>query len=297
MGSRLLYYLILKPLSLLPYFVLYRISDLLAFCFIYLFKYRKKVILDNLVKVFPDKNERWRAVVMKRFYRHLADVIVESIKNFSITAEEANQRLVPEGLEVLEKLHKEKRPVVMCGGHYNNWELFAVAAAGHIPHLTMAIYKRIQNRWLDQTMRETRGAFGLILVPTREATEWIDQNIQRSPLVVYAVDQSPADPNKCYWGPFLGLDTAMYLGAERHAKKYNMAVVYGHIEKRKRGYYAMRYELVTENPSSFADGELTQKLNDILAHDILQKPEYWLWSHKRWKHRRPEGWKLNAFRS
>jgi Kdo2-lipid IVA lauroyltransferase/acyltransferase len=296
MGSRLLYYLLLKPVSLLPYFFLYRVSDFFFFIFITVFRYRRAVVLSNLERAFPDKNDRWRQVVMKRFYRHLADLIVESIKNFSISAYETNERFIAENTQVFEHLSKENKPVVIAGGHFNNWELFALAAADHMPQITMAIYKRLNNKWFDQKMREARGTFGLVLVSTRESATWIDNNIKRNPAIIYGIDQSPADPMKAYWGPFLGVDTAMYLGAESHAKKYDMAVVYGHIQKRRRGYYAIQYELITEDARSFKDGELTQLLQDKLEADVLKSPEYWLWTHKRWKHSRPADWQLRPIK-
>lgn len=288
MGTKLLYYLFLKPISLLPYFLLYRVSDFIYLLFLTVFPYRKKVVLGNIARSFPEKSVAEHKQIMRKFYKHLADLFVESFKNFSISKKAVDERMVPENQEVFKSLLAKGKGVVLCGGHYNNWELYALALAEHCPMPVMAIYKRLSNKWFDDKMRETRGKFGLQLVPTIETSEWMAKH-QNSPFcAVYGFDQSPANPKKAYWSTFLNQDTAMYYGPERHAKQYDMAVVYGRLRKTKRGHYTVRYDLVTENPNDFGDGEIIDKINGILEDEIKRAPEYWLWTHKRWKHKRPQ---------
>lgn len=288
MGARIVYYLVLKPISLLPYFILYRLSDFVYLIFKTVFPYRKKVVLGNIQRCFPEKSPVEHRRIMNAFYRHIADVFVESFKNFSITKAQVDKRMVSHNAELLDQLASEGKGIVLCGGHYNNWELYAMAGAGHFSGRTMAIYKRIANKWFDAKMRETRGKFGLELVPTVEASDWMKENTHTPVVSVYGIDQSPANPAKAHWMTFMGQPTAVYFGPEKHAKQYNMAVVYGHIEKRKRGHYAITYELVTKDPNSFALGELVERLNGILEEEIKKAPQYWLWSHRRWKHKVPE---------
>lgn len=291
MGARILYYLLLKPISLLPYFLLYRVSDFVYLLFRTVFPYRKKVALANIQQSFPEKSAGEHKAILHRFYRHLGDIFVESFKNFSISKRQVYERMPGHNTELLDQLAKEGYGIVICGGHYNNWELYAMAAADHFSGRTMAIYKRIANPWFDAKMRETRGKYGLELVPTREASEWMRENTHQPVASIYAIDQSPADPKKAHWMTFLGQPTAVYYGAERHARQYGMAVVYGHIRKHSRGKYSVSYELITKSVEDLPNGALVERVNQVLEKDILEAPEYWLWTHKRWKHKAPADFK------
>lgn len=289
MLSRLLYYLVLKPISLLPHWALYRVSDFVYVVFLTVFPYRKKVILKNIQQSFPEKSDAEHRKIMRGFYRHLADVFVETFKNFSISEKQVHQRMKCTNPELLDEVAAKGRDIVLCGGHYNNWELYALAAPSHFSGRTMAIYKRIKDPWFDQKMRQTRGRFGLELVPTLEASEWMKTNAGEKIVSVYAIDQSPANPKKAHWFTFLGQPTAAYYGAEKHARDYNMSVVFGHIYKTRRGHYELTYELVAEEVSDWQKGTVIETVNQKLEADIRMAPQYWLWSHKRWKHQPPEG--------
>jgi KDO2-lipid IV(A) lauroyltransferase len=151
----------------------------------------------------------------------------------------------------------------------------------------MAIYKRLSNPYFDGKMRSTRGKFGLELVSTKETGEWLHRHQQELYFSVFAIDQSPSNPRKAHWIDFLGQETACLFGTEKYAKEFNLAVVFGHLRKLSRGKYAIDYELVTLDPGSYEHGKLTEQLSRMLEADIRKEPRYWLWSHKRWKHKRP----------
>ena len=287
MGAKILYYLFLKPVSLLPYFLLYRVSDFIFLLFKTVFPYRKKVVLGNIQRSFPTKTAAEHKAIMNKFYRHLGDIFVESFKNFSVRKSSVDQRMKANNTEIFQQMKDKGKGVVLCGGHYNNWELYALAAADHTPMPIMAIYKRLSNAWFDKKMRVTRGKFGLQLVPTVETSEWMAKHKDEPFCSVYGFDQSPANPKKSHWAQFLNQETAMYYGPERHAKQYDMAVVYGKLRKVKRGHYEIFYELVTETPNDYPSGAIIEKIHDILASEIEREPQYWLWTHKRWKHKRP----------
>lgn len=255
--------------------------------FISVFPYRRKVIESNIELCFPEKSPKERRRIRNAFYRHLADVLVESFKNFSISRRQIDQRFVCTNPGLLDEVAANGQGIVLAGGHYNNWELYALAAADHFGGRTMAIYKRIKNPWFDQKMRETRGKFGLELVPTLEASEWMRKNAAEKIVCIYAIDQSPANPMKAHWIDFLGQRTAAYYGPEKHARQYKLAVVYGHIYKVKRGHYTITYERITDDASSYQNGGVIEAVNATLERDILRAPEFWLWSHKRWKHKEP----------
>lgn len=289
MGARLAYYLLLKPISLLPYFLLYRVSDFVALIFMTVFPYRKKVILSNLERCFPQKSESERKQLLRQFYRHVADIFIESFKNFSISEEQVRKRMRAVNEEVINAQLRKGRSVVLGGGHMNNWELYAMAAAGQYEGQAMAIYKRLSNKWFDAKMRETRGRFGLIMVPTVESSQWLKDHKDEPTVIIYGFDQSPANPKKSLWLDFFGHPTATYFGPEKHAREYDMAVVYGSIVKLKRGHYEIRYELIAEQVGEETEkGAIMQQLNKRLEEEIRKQPAFWLWSHKRWKHKMPE---------
>lgn len=281
--SRILYYIVLIPLSLLPYRLLYFLSDV-SFLFIYrIFKYRRAVVRDNLTKAFPTKSIDEIVDIEKKFYHHLCDLMVESIKNFTISEKEAKKRMKAINPEICDKYLAQNRSIIFCGGHYNNWELWAVSFPITNSYHMAGIYKKINDSFLNKIMINTRGKFGLTLVETKEVTaEFFAKN--RPIATVFAFDQSPHKPARSYWVDFLGRKTASYFGPEKYAKNLDMPVIFGHIRKVKRGYYETWYEPLFEEPTDAEYGEITTKLNQVLEQDIIEAPEYWLWSHKRWKH-------------
>jgi KDO2-lipid IV(A) lauroyltransferase len=287
MGSSLLFHLIILPISKLPYFLLYKVSDFFFLVMYYLVGYRKKVVLDNLRQCFPEKHEQEIRQICRAFYRHFCDLVVESLKNFSITTEQAQSRMKSLNPEVLNAYAERGQSVIIVGGHYANWELWAVAAPPTLQHKVLAIYKQLSNAFFDKKMRSSRGKFGLHLVSTKAFSDYFRSHLHECMATVIAIDQSPSNPNKSIWIKFLGRDTSTLLGAENYAAEFNLPVVYGKVRKVKRGYYTVSYETVFENPSTTQKGEITQTVNDILEQEIRIQPEFWLWSHKRWKHRKP----------
>ncbi len=287
MMSAILYWFVLKPISLMPYRALYVISDFFFLVFYHIVGYRKKVVRGNLTRSFPEKSAKEIRAIEKDFYRHFCDLVLESLKNFSADADQLAARFEHRNTEVLDRLHAEGRSAILAGGHYGNWEMWALSAPVHFKHRLMAIYKRLSNAYFDEKMRSTRGKFGLELVSTRQTVEWLEANRENLFVSVFAIDQSPSDPKKAHWISFLGQETACIFGAEKYAKEFNLAVVFGHLHKISRGKYAIDYELVTTEPTSFEHGKLTEKMNAMLEADIKREPRYWLWTHKRWKHKRP----------
>jgi KDO2-lipid IV(A) lauroyltransferase len=158
----------------------------------------------------------------------------------------------------------------------------------------MAIYKRLSNPKMDEAMRASRERFGLKMVPTREAKAWVAEHVADPIAVVMGFDQSPADPAKSWWTSFLNQETAWYYGLEQFARQHDMPVIFGHIRKLKRGWYETEYELVADNPRELPEGDILRRCIDLLEKDIEAAPTEWLWSHKRWKHKRPADQPLNA---
>lgn len=284
----LLYYLLIIPISLLPFPLLYGLSDSLYILFYHVSGYRKKIVLQNIRNSFPEKSEKEHIDISKKFYKHFCDLVVESLKTFTISEKEVSKRMVCNNPEVINKYYDQKRSVIIAGGHYNNWELFAVAVDGLIKHKTAGIYKPLSNKYFDAKMCSTRGKYGLSMVSTKEVKRFMDDNINTLTATIFGTDQSPSNPNNAYWMKFLSQDTGVLFGTEKFAKEYNYPVIYGRLNKEKRGYYSLDFIDVTDAPQETAYGEITEKVTNLLEKDIQAIPQYWLWTHRRWKHKRPE---------
>lgn len=282
---RFVYYFVLKPLSLLPLPLLFVLSDFLYLIIYKLFRYRVGVVGQNLKTSFPQLSQKELSKIRNRFYHHLFDIVVESIKIFSITAEEAKSRFVVVNPEILDEFYAEGRSVIIVGGHYNNWEMLAVGVAHYFKHEPMAIYHPMRSKFLNDKMVASRGKFGLRMV-ARSETKSFFANLKKPTANIFGADQSPSMSKKVYWTRFLNQDTPVMFGPEKFGKENNYPVVFGAVSKVKRGYYRFDLTLLYDNPSTTAHGEITQAHTHLLEQQIIEAPEYWLWTHKRWKRKR-----------
>jgi KDO2-lipid IV(A) lauroyltransferase len=281
------YYGFIIPVSHLPYRVLYVIADGLYILMYNVIGYRKKVVQQNITRSFPDKTAEEQVQIVKNFYRHFCDLVVESLKVFTISQAEVNERMKVSNPDFIDRFYEQGKNVIMAGGHYNNWELFAVAIDASIKHKAVAIYKPLSSLFFDKKMRESRSKYGLEMISTKKVEEEFKRDNAPLRTIIFGFDQSPRSAKKCYWSTFLNQDTAMLFGVEKYAKEYNLPVVYARINKVSRGHYITEFVEAIENPTDTSYGEITKRMNDLLEKDILKQPEYWLWSHKRWKHKRP----------
>ena len=286
--SKILYYFVLLPLSWLPFPILYFLSDCLYFVFYYVVAYRKKIVFRNLKNSFPHKTDREITAIAKAHYQPFCDLILESVKAFSISEKEIKKRMICKNTELADKYFHAGQSVILAGGHYNNWELFAVAGGTLLKQQLAAIYKPLHNLFFDAKMRETRGKYGLEMVSTKAVKEFFERAHTKPFAIVFAIDQSPSDPNKAFWTEFLHQDTAVLFGAEKYAKDYNLPVLFARINKEKRGYYSLDLFELAPDDSQTTYGELITKATKMLEQDILDKPEFWLWTHKRWKHKKSQ---------
>nr|WP_320117900.1 lysophospholipid acyltransferase family protein [uncultured Marinifilum sp.] len=287
--TRILYYLFLKPLSLLPMGVLYLISDILFVLNNYVIRYRKKLILKNIQNSFPEKDSKEHKAITKAFNRFFCDLIVESIKCFSMSAKEAEKRCRIINPNALDHLFAKKKSIVLAFGHYSNWEMVATGLAGSLKHKTSAIYKPLTNKFFDRKFRETRSKSGLQLVPKLATKDFLEQKKDKGYLVGFGCDQSPNRKKKnLFWTKFLNQDTAVMFGTEKYAVDYDYAVVFLYITRVKRGYYDVELKIIEENPRNAKYGSITKKHTKLLEEQIRNKPEDWLWSHKRWKLKKQE---------
>lgn len=287
--SRILYYLLVKPLSLLPLPVLYRLSDLLYVVLYYIAGFRKKVAWTNLRNSFPDKSPAELKRIMRRYYRHMCDLLAESIRMFSMSKEEAIRRCPLINPELLQAHYDAGKSVILVAGHYNNWELAAMAFDVQAPHTTVGVYTPLTDPFFEKKVQESRGKYGMVLLPKQQTATFFEEQKEALNLYLMGADQSPTYAKKVYWMTFLGQETAVAFGTEKYAKQYDYPVVFGHIRKLRRGYYEMWFENVETEPLKAPYGSITEAHTRVLEKDILAAPEYWLWTHKRWKRKRKEG--------
>jgi len=282
------FYPFYRLLTLLPIRVLYILSDILYVLLYYFPSYRREVVATNLKNAFPEKTEAERRDIAKRFYAHFADMFIETLKAGFMSRKELHRKFTYSGVEILDRLYEEKRDVLAVLGHYNNWE-YSLCLADILKARSFVIYKPLQNKYFDRLINNQRTKFGLGITPMsmviREILKARKENVNIVSMVLS--DQTPPKNDIQYWTTFLNQETAVYTGVEKIARKYNMAVVFFNIQKIRRGYYNMQIEELIENPGELAENMITEAHVRRLEEIIMEKPEFWLWSHRRWKHKKP----------
>jgi len=281
--SRILYFLILKPVSYLPLSVLYLFSDFMFFILYYLIPYRKEVILNNLINSFPEKSKEEITQLQKGYYRFLSDLMIETIWNFSITEKEARKRLIIDNPEILDPYYAINKDVIIVVGHYNSWEFLLPAFNLLVKHQGAVIYTSLTDKFLDAIFIKFREKFGMLLLTKVNVKHAFGDENDKPMAVLFGSDQAPASSSKAHWTTFLNQETAVAIGVEKYAIKYDLPVFFGALNRVKRGYYELKLELLADKPLETKPGEISDMHVKALEQLIQYKPQYWLWSHKRWK--------------
>ncbi len=286
--SAVLYYIIVFPISFLPLGLLYKFSDLLFFFFTRIFPYRKAVILGNIQRSFPDKSEDEQQQLVKDFYRHFTDILVEGIKNLSISKKQLKKRMLVRNPKLMKELYDEKRNVILVSGHFNNWEWLISSQNLLFNHQAFGIGMPMSNKFWDKKVNQRRERFGMQVINASNYQIKF-RTFKKKPFAVLTLgDQSPAHSTKSYWMNFLNQDTAVLFGTEHMANDYNFTVVFFIVHKVKRGFYELELKLITKDAKSLEWGQITEQLTRILEAEIIRNPSQWLWSHKRWKRDIPQ---------
>jgi KDO2-lipid IV(A) lauroyltransferase len=286
--NALLYYLFVLPISYLPLGILYKLSDLLYFIFTRIFAYRKTVILGNIQRSFPTKSDAEHKQLVKEFYRHFSDILVEGIKNLTISKQQLKKRMVVRNPELMQELYDEKRNVILVSGHFNNWEWLISAQNLLFKHQAFGIGMPMTNKFWDKKVNQRRERFGMQVINSSNYQIKF-RTFKKKPFAVLTLgDQSPAHSTKSYWLNFLDQDTAVLFGTEQMANDYDFKVVFFVIHKIKRGFYELELKLITKNAKSMDWGEITEMHTKLLEDEIIKNPSQWLWSHKRWKREIPQ---------
>lgn len=287
MGAKIVFYLFVLPLSHLPLSIIYLLSDFFYLILITVFPYRKKVIDQNLKRSFPEKSDKEIRSLRRKFYHHFTDLLAEGIKNLSISEKELKKRFVVKNPELMTQLFSENKSVLLVSGHYNNWEWLITSQNMQFPHQALGIGMPMTSKFWDKKINERRQRFGMKVIHSKNFKAAIEENKNKPIAILVLSDQSPPDARKSYWMNFLNQPTAVLFGAELMAHQHNFSVVFFHTRKIKRGYYEMELKLLTDQPSSMEWGEITELHARELESIINEKPEFWVWSHKRWKREIP----------
>jgi KDO2-lipid IV(A) lauroyltransferase len=273
----------------MPFGLLYFISDMVYILMYYIVGYRKKVVRENLKNSFPELSDEERAVIEKKFYKHFADFLLESTKSLSISNKAIEERCALINPEEVNKYFDQGKDVIVLCGHYNNWEYYAVGIAQQMKHKTIAAYRPLKNKFFNRKILNSRQRFGMKMLSMREIPRFFAQTPSSTPILSVMVnDQSPGDPKTAYWNTFLNQDTGWMKGAEKLAKKYDQIILFGAIRKKKRGFYEVSFYPISEDITKERDGFVLDKHAEYLEMVIREHPQYWLWSHRRWKHKRPD---------
>ena len=281
-----LIYPLLWLISILPFWLFYRVSDVVYFIVYHLVGYRKKTVTHNLKLVFPEKSSEEIIKIRKKFYAHMCDMFLEMVKSISISEEELKKRFVFTNLEELRRIEKLDKSIMLMCGHYASFEWLFALQLNNLNHKAYGIYKKIRNPGFDKLINDIRRRFGAELIQNSKSTLRIAHNQKEGIRGVYAMiaDQSPKSPNYKFWTDFMGKKVPFYTGSERMAKEFDMAVIYLHVDKVKRGYYKASLINIADNPTETENNQITLDYIQHLEKQIREKPELYLWTHKRWKH-------------
>ena len=275
-------------LSILPITILYLLSDISFFILFYIVGYRKKVVLANMINAFPEKNSNELRHIQKGFYKHFCDLIYESVKNLTISKRAIRKRFKVRNLELVHTYFEQKRSIILYLGHYGNWEWLA-AMSLYVPHQMVAFYQPLSNTLFDKLIKSSRERFGLIAVKSSQGYKALVDFSNKGILTFTLAlgDQSPPAQSDKHWVTFLNQETAFLTGVDRIAKKMNMVVLFPLFRKISRGHYEIELEIIQECMENIESYRIIDNYAKQLESAIIHDPALWLWSHRRWKLKKP----------
>lgn len=286
---KLVLYLITYPLfwfiSILPFRLLYLLSDIFYVLIYKIIGYRKKTVKYNLALALPHLSDKERLEIEKKSYKHLCDTFVEIIKTMSISQEEMDKRFQFSNMEVCQDLEKKEKSIVVLCAHYASYE-WAISMNKYLKFKGFAIYKQLSNPYFDKLIKKIRSKHKAYLITTKETQEVIEKNKLNGVFGVYgfAGDQSPKAGKAKHWGPFMGVTVPIHTGAEMLAKRFDMNAIFLKIKRLKRGHYEASFEVLSDNVNAVPDYQITDTFIKKVEQQILEAPEFYFWTHKRYKH-------------
>ncbi len=270
-------------ISLLPFWFLYLISDVVFVIIYYIVGYRKDVVRQNLKNAFPEKSDAERKAIEHKYFKYMADLMMESVKNISISGKEVQRRMRPTNPELMEHYFSQGKSIIAAAGHYGNWEMAALSFGFLTDKKRVIVYKQQSNLVFNDFFNKTRSRFGSTMVSMKQTLRKMIEFKNEPTFTVLASDQTPVRHEATYFTEFLNQPTAVFLGIEKLTKVVDCVVIFYRLDIVKRGYYTYTFVPLVEEPLKTAPHEITKTHVKYLEGLIREKPEYWLWSHRRWK--------------
>lgn len=279
-------YPLLWCLSILPFPVFYLLSDCVYFIVYHVIGYRKKTVRNNLADTLPHLSVAERRRIEKKFFQHMCDMFLEMVKTMTISEAEMKKRFVFTNIELVQEMEQKNKSIIMMCAHYASWE-WLIIIDKYINFRTFAVYKKIQNKYFDKLIRDIRSRFNSTVIEAKETVDAIRRNEINNIKGFYgfASDQSPQLHRTNYFDTFMGINVPVFTGAEMLAKKLDLSLVFVKVQKVKRGHYQATFVPLTENPKEIPNYEITSTYLRMVEEQIHEAPEFYLWTHKRWKHR------------
>ena len=278
-------YPLLWFISILPFRIFYWISDLMYFVVYYIIGYRKKTVRENLKITLPHLTAKEHLAIEKKFYRHFCDMFMEMAKTMTMSAEEMSKRFKITNIELIKEYEAKGKSIMLLASHYASWE-WLLSFNIQLSYQGIAVYKKIANPYFDKLTRDIRSKYKTELVSTDKTIPLMANNNRKGILSVYglASDQSPKRVQIAHWESFMGIETPVHIGPELLSKKYNLNVLFAKVKKVNRGYYEMTLIPITDDPKSLPNYEIIHRYIKEVEKQIYEAPEYYFWTHKRWKH-------------
>ncbi len=282
----ILVYPIIWLISILPFRLLYMLSDVLFVVVYYIVGYRKKVVFENLTLAFPEKSTEEIKEIQKKSYRHFVDIFMEMIKSFTISKKELDKRFTYTNIDIFKQFEKDNKSIMIYAAHYANWEwVFGLNPSEQ--YQKCVVFKKISNPYFDDVVKKSRSRFGLNLKYTYEIKRVIEYNFNTHTKTIYGFlsDQSPRMNRAEYWRNYMNVYVPVHTAAENFAKRYDMNVLYLSTKRIKRGYYENTFHILSTNAKECSNFSITDKYIDLVEQQLREQPEFYFWTHRRFKHR------------
>jgi KDO2-lipid IV(A) lauroyltransferase len=272
----------LYPLAWLPGKVLFFLSDIIYFFVYHILGYRKSVVYINLARSFPEKSYAEIKNIAKQYYRYFTDLFFENIKTLGASAKKAKKLITLENVEILTDYIQQGQSVIWVLGHFGNWEYLNITSI----YFNIKVAYKQQNSVIDKIMTRVRIHYlKSAIVPMQQISRYMLTHQDEQRVYIFIADQSPAPSSKA-WTTFLHQDSLFFEGTEKLAKRLNLPVFYVEILPTVRGKYKFVFTKITDDPKNLPEFEITRQFAALLEQSINRNPQYWLWSHRRWKHKK-----------
>lgn len=272
----------------MPFRVLYTLSDALSWILRVMIRYRKDVISRNLRGAFPEMNQNEVHRVMIECYRNLSDVMLETLKGYSLNAAQLSSRIRFQNPELISQSLDNGQSIILTMGHMGNWEWCAMTMSIKFANRVLCVYQPIKNPKLNTLIYEERIKFSLELFSPKQTRAMLKRLSAQASMMVLVADQSPPSAASAYWVDFFGIETGFVPGPEHYARRFQIPIIHAELRRTERGFYNVQFVEVYDGKTDQPEGQITQRYAQILESQIKDQPGDWLWSHKRWKKKKPK---------